>query len=131
LAVSGRLLTLDELACAVTIRLEENNISSLFDLEECMVDSTGLLELISPFISIMDTAGGAIVRVVHQSLKDLIVREAPPNWGSYESVTAASMEQRQSRLHSSLLKCCIKYLLFSDLEDKVLFSKEKLEAMTE
>ena len=131
LAVSGRLLTLDELACAVTLRIEEKNISSLSDLEGCMVDPTGLLELISPFVSIVDTAGDAIVRVVHQSLKDLIVREAPADWGSHGNVTSSNMEQRQSRLHSSLLKCCIKYLLLSDLEDKDLFPEEKLEAMEE
>jgi Cdc6-like AAA superfamily ATPase len=129
LAISGRLLTLDELAYAVTLRMEEKNISSLSDLEECMVGSTGLLELISPFVSIVGAAGSAIVRIVHQSLKDLIVREASADWGSHDSITPENMEQRQSRLHSSLLNCCTKYLLLDNLEEKDLFPEEKLEAM--
>jgi len=131
LAVSGRLLTLDELACVVTLRIEEENISSLSDLEECMMDSTGLLELITPFVRVEDTTGSAIVRIVHQSLKDLIVREAPEDWGSRDSGISTSKKQREPRLHSRLLGCCIKYLLLSDLEDKDLFPKDTLEAMEE
>ncbi|KAJ8111726.1 hypothetical protein OPT61_g5747 [Boeremia exigua] len=131
LAVSGRLLSLNELACAVTLQIEEKNISSLSDMEQYMVDSKGLLELISPFVRIMDITGGATISIVHQSLKDLIVRERPLDWGSQSSDTSANMEQRQSILHSNLLKRCIKYLLLSDLEDKDLFPKEKLEAMEE
>ncbi|KAF2467751.1 uncharacterized protein BDR25DRAFT_169500, partial [Lindgomyces ingoldianus] len=127
--ISGRLLTLDELAYAVTLRMEEKNISSLSDLEESRVGSAGLLELISPFVSVVGTTGGAIVRIVHQSLKDLIVREAPADWGSHDNTTPESMEQRKSKLHSSLLHCCIKYLLLGDLEEKDLFPEEKLEAM--
>ncbi|CAE7015130.1 hypothetical protein HRS9139_02473 [Pyrenophora teres f. teres] len=123
--------SLDELAYLVTLRTEKDNVASLADLEECMIDSAGLLELISSFVRIKDTAGSAIVRIVHQSLKELIIREAPEDWGSRDSGMSAKKKNREPMLHSNLLECCIKYLLLSDLEDKDLFPKDTLEVMEE
>ncbi|KAF1835029.1 hypothetical protein BDW02DRAFT_496935, partial [Decorospora gaudefroyi] len=133
LAISGRLLTLDELRCAVTLRMEEENISCLSDLEACGLSSTGLQELINPFVSFAGHAGSPTVRLVHQSLKDLILSEALPDWGRDDSLKRvntrqrqARLEQRQAKLHSSLLSCCIKYLLLDDLQEKDLFPEEHI-----
>ncbi|ORY07904.1 hypothetical protein BCR34DRAFT_489051, partial [Clohesyomyces aquaticus] len=131
LAVAGRLLTLDELACAVTLRIEGKNITSHSDLEEYMVGPAGLLELISPFVSVVGSSGSAIVRIVHQSLKEIMVKYSPANWGSDDNVNSERQKERESRLHSSLLECCTRYLLLSDLQEKELFPEEKLEAMEE
>jgi hypothetical protein len=129
LAVSGRLLTLGELTYAVTLRMEGDRISSLSDFEDYMISSTGLRQLINPFVSFGGPTENSTVRIVHQSLKGLIVGEAFTEWGARKKITKESFEQWQSRLHSSLLDCCIKYLLLDDLQAKDLFPEEKLEAL--
>jgi hypothetical protein len=128
-AMSGRLLTIGELAYAVTLRMEGDRIFSLSDFEDHMIGSTGLRQLINPFVSFAGPTANPTVRIVHQSLKELIVGEAFAEWGTRKKITRENVEQRQAKLHSSLLECCIKYLLLDDLQTKDLFPEDKLEAL--
>jgi hypothetical protein len=128
-AISGRLLTLGELTYAVTIRMEGGRIFGLSNFEDHMMSATGLRQLINPFVSFAGPTANPTVRIVHQSLKELIVGEAFAEWGNQKKVTKDMVEQRQARLHSSLLECCIKYMLLDDLQTKDLFPEDKLEAL--
>jgi hypothetical protein len=129
LVVSGRLLTVDELAYAVTLQMEEENIHSLSDIEEYVIDSARLQQLIGPFVSISDLAGGATVRIVHQSLKDLVLGKAATDWGSDDASPSKNLKQRLGSLHSKMLGCCVKYLLLDDLQEKELFPDDQLDAL--
>jgi hypothetical protein len=80
-------------------------------------------------VSFTDLTENPTVRIVHQSLKELIVGEAFADWGTRQKIRRDSVELRQERLHSSLLDCCIKYLILDDLQAKDLFPEEKLEAL--
>jgi hypothetical protein len=75
-AISGRLLTLGELTYAVTIRMEGGRIFGLSNFEDHMMSATGLRQLINPFVSFAGPTANPTVRIVHQSLKELIVGEA-------------------------------------------------------
>jgi hypothetical protein len=109
--------------------LKGNGISDLSDLQNDVVDPTGLRELMNPFVGISGHGGDAIIRIVHQSLKDLVLRKAPADWGSDEHVTEQVKDRRQAKLHSSLLDCCIRYLLLDDIQETELFPEERLEAL--
>jgi hypothetical protein len=129
LAISGRLLALEELTIAVTLRAQGKHIFSPSSFEDYMIGSTGLRQLINPFVSFAGSADNPTVRIVHESLKELVVGEAFADWGSLKRITAEEIDQRQARLNSSLLYCCIKYLLLDDLQTKELFPEERLEAL--
>ncbi|KAI4710566.1 hypothetical protein J4E89_005022 [Alternaria sp. Ai002NY15] len=127
LVVSRRLLTMDELTYAVTLQVEEQKIRTLGDAEDYLIDSVRLQQLIGPFVSFSDHAGSATVRVVHQSLRDLILEKPASAWGS--EGRSEDKKQRSGSLHSKLLSCCVKYLLLEDLQGKELFPEEQLDAL--
>ncbi|UKZ78466.1 hypothetical protein TrVFT333_006206 [Trichoderma virens FT-333] len=118
LAVAQRPLSLDELVYTVFIDINDNTHITIDELEE-YAQSLNLLELIRPFISTIKIDGGKQIqlRLVHQSLKELILQAPPSEWNQVaqrDGKTGAI--SREAELHSNLLRRCVKYLLLDECE---------------
>lgn len=132
LAVARRPLSILELGWAVALNDPCADIQTLVRLKAC-VDERRILYLLQPFLSQVDFEDDRKrqVRLVHQSLKELILRDAPPNWagsqntGKKSQVHKQRIHQRQSKLEADLLHVCVKYLLFDEFDEKTLFSDEQ------
>ncbi|KAL7944078.1 hypothetical protein V8C42DRAFT_358755 [Trichoderma barbatum] len=80
LAVSQRPLSITELAYAIFIDTQGDKRMSLAELEE-MSHKVNLLELIRPLINIIENRDGEKqIRLLHQSLKELILQAPPSSW---------------------------------------------------
>ncbi|CAM1511877.1 Fc.00g093900.m01.CDS01 [Cosmosporella sp. VM-42] len=119
LAVALRPLTMEELSCAISIELEDEEVTSMAELDE-IAQSFSLDDLIRPFISNVNAAEGnnPQVRLVHQSLKELILRAPPQNWEDEKAVRAKQTGTRRDELDGLLLQRCVKYLLFDEAGEK-------------
>jgi hypothetical protein len=121
LAVSRRPLTLDELVCAITLDMnDEGAITTLSDLES-KAPVVDVLSFVRPFISTMEIGvqGSPVVRLLHQSLKELILWGPPDSWSLVGKLGYQSQQEpskRLTELNARLLRSCIKYLLFDDCE---------------
>ncbi|KAI3393769.1 hypothetical protein diail_3728 [Diaporthe ilicicola] len=125
LAVARRPLTIEELARAAYIDDVENG-RSLSVLNEA-AEETDFLGLVRPFVATLgESAGGGNVRVrlVHQSLTELLLTARPSEWDKMAAskerkrATWEQKEQRRRVLNEQLMGSCVKYLLLDDLEDK-------------
>lgn len=123
LAVARRPMTVDELARAAHLDDAENG-KSLVLLNEA-AEEIDFLGLIRPFVVTMDesTVGkGVRVRLVHQSLLELLLAARPSDWDQMaaskgtQRVTDVEKEQRRRELNQQLMGRCVKYLLLDDLE---------------
>jgi ankyrin repeat protein len=126
LAVARRPMTIDELARAANIDDAENG-ESLVLLNEA-AGEIDFLSLIRPFVATLDeSANGKTLRVrlVHQSLLELLLTARPSEWGNMAAakknkrVTDKEKEQRRRELNEQLMGRCVKYLLLGDLEDRL------------
>ena len=132
LAVARRPLSILELGWAVALNDPDANIRTLMQLKAC-VDEKRALDLLQPFLSQVDFEDDKKrqVRLVHQSLKELILRDAPFDWGRSQNTAREShahkqrIHQRQSKLEANLLHVCVKYLLFDEFDEKNLLSDEQ------
>ncbi|KAL6855649.1 hypothetical protein J3F83DRAFT_753812 [Trichoderma novae-zelandiae] len=124
LAVARRPLSSDELAYAVFIEINDEGPTTMAELED-NAHSVNLLDLIRPFISIT-TVGDekhAQLRLVHQSLKELILQAPPSSWSLVgKSGWKNQAVQRKGELNGHLLKRCIQYLLFDECGEISLYS---------
>jgi hypothetical protein len=125
LAVSRRPLTLEELAAAVhTINPIQDmpDAETLAELDERahMVD---LFDLVRPFTSASQGEGGKSprLRLVHQSLRELILQAPPAEWCYANEMAKRKKGERKAELDANLLNCCIKYLLFEECGNKEMF----------
>ncbi|KAH7175935.1 hypothetical protein EDB81DRAFT_632846 [Dactylonectria macrodidyma] len=124
LAVAQRPLTSEELAHAVFIDPEGGNITTLSELEE-LAHSVGLFDLARPFVTAINVEGGKDpqLRLVHQSLKELILQAPPSSWGSAKGPSKRQKtRERMMELNGFLLQRCVKYLLFEECEEASLLS---------
>ncbi|KAL7953002.1 hypothetical protein V8C34DRAFT_321780 [Trichoderma compactum] len=113
LAVARRPLTADELAYAVFIDVEDDNRTTLRELDQ-IAHSVNLLDLIRPFISTIHVRNRKHLqlRLVHQSLKELILQAQPSSWSLVGKTNWQNQAvQRRAEVNGSLLRRCIKYLL--------------------
>lgn len=121
LAVSRRPLTVDELVCAITLDMNDDGaLTTLSDLES-KTPAVDVLSFVRPFVSTAEIGvqGSPVVRLLHQSLKELILWGPPDSWSlvgkpGYQSQQQGS--ERSTELNARLLRSCIKYLLFDDCE---------------
>ena len=137
LAVARRQLSILELGWAVALNnpcAETRTVEELKDY----VDERRVFSLLQPFISLVDfqDVKRRQVRLLHQSLKELILRDVPSNWAQSQSIAKSSLankrhgQQRQSKLEAALLYVCVKYLLFDEFDQNDLFSEEQETAQT-
>ena len=132
LAVAQRPLNILELGLAVVLNDPCAEIRTVEQLKE-HVDERRVLSLLQPFLLQVDfdDVKKRQVRLVHSSLKELILRDAPSNWGRSQN-TAEELKankqrirQRQPKLEASLLRVCVKYLLFDEFDQNDLLSEEQ------
>lgn len=132
IAVAQRPLNILELGLAVVLNDPCAEIRTVEQLKE-HVDERRVLSLLQPFLLPVDfeDVKKRQVRLVHQSLKELILRDAPSNW-SRSQTTAKGLKankqlirQRQPKLEASLLRVCVKYLLFDEFDQNDLLSEEQ------
>lgn len=124
LAVARRPLTVDELARAANIDDAENG-GSLTLLNQA-AEEIDFLSLIRPFVATLDESTedkDMRVRLVHQSLLDLLLTARPSEWEEMAKTknnrrpTDKDKERRRRELHKQMMSRCVKYLLLDDLED--------------
>ncbi|KAK1254756.1 hypothetical protein MKX08_008751 [Trichoderma sp. CBMAI-0020] len=119
LAVARRPLTANELAFAVFIDIEDDNRTTLRELEQS-AHSMNLLDLIRPFISTIsvENRDHLQLRLVHQSLKELILQAPPSSWNLVGKTRGQDQAvPRRAELDGSLLGRCIRYLLLDECKE--------------
>ena len=135
LAVAQRPLSILELGWAIALSDSMGDVNSVEELQD-YVDAERVLSLVQPFISQVDfkDVRRRQVRLVHHSLKTLILQETPPKWAMLPKNNSVSQKEkqhvtlRQGKLESSLLLLCVKYLLLDDFDQRDLFSTDQQTA---
>lgn len=130
LAVARRPLSIMELGWAVTLNDVCAEVRTVKELED-YVDEKRALSLLQPFLSQIDfqDVRKFQVKLVHQSLKELILREVPSNWARSQNMAdERRVQKRQPELEAALLRKCVKYLLLDDMDQNDLFSEESANA---
>ena len=140
LAVTRRPLSILELGWVSALHESLEDVTSetaVSDVEN-WVDERRILDLVQPFILYVDTTDvkRSQVRLVHQSLRSLILRYPPSTWSGSQSLDKMSkaerlqLEQRQSALEAQLLNVSVRYLLLSFGGDEVnLLPKDEEEIL--
>lgn len=130
LAVARRPLTVEELACALrVINPDGEDPTTLSELND-LADSTDLLSLIRPFVAASDgqSRGSPRLRLIHLSLKELLLTSPPSEWTAAGAVTRRNKEERLQELEAGLLRRCIAYLLLGECEESDLLLDWKDES---
>lgn len=124
LAVARRPMTVDELARAAHLD-DAESAESLVSLNEA-AEEIDFLTLIRPFVATVGSSAdgkGVTVRLVHQSLLELLLTARPSEWDEmaatkeHKRVTDKEKETRRRKLNEQLMGRCVRYLLLGDLED--------------
>ncbi|KAF4303090.1 hypothetical protein GTA08_BOTSDO08894 [Botryosphaeria dothidea] len=126
LAVARRPLTLRELSTAIALDANGEKFTRLSQLE-AYVDHQMVLDLTRPFLR-TEVSANSIIRLVHHSLKELILQKPPRTWTSdWKVPNRAANTGHVRRMHDILSTRCIQYLRLSELGEKELFPKGRLE----
>lgn len=99
LAIAERPLSISELGWAVALRDTEADIATIENLEE-YVDTKRVLGLVSPFIASVDfdEVKSHQVRLVHQSVRELVFQATPCQWSSLRASAPISKEAARQRV---------------------------------
>jgi Ankyrin repeats (3 copies)/NACHT domain len=135
LAVAQRPLSILELGWAIALNDSMGKVHLVEELQD-YVDAERVLSLVQPFISQVDfkDVRRRQVRLIHHSLKTLILQETPLKWAKLPKNNSVSQKEkqlvtlRQGKLESSLLRLCVKYLLLDDFDQRDLFSSDQQTA---
>ncbi|KAL8892444.1 MAG: hypothetical protein Q9192_005610 [Flavoplaca navasiana] len=130
LAVARRPLSILELGWAIALKDPCTGVPTVKALED-YVDEKRALSLLQPFLSQIDFQDikKNQVKLVHHSLKELILRESPPNWAQSHNIgDKRRVRKRQPELEAAMLHVCVKYLLLDDFNQNDLFSEEGVTA---
>ncbi|KAL8753763.1 MAG: hypothetical protein Q9199_004811 [Rusavskia elegans] len=126
LAVARRPLSILELGWAVSLNDPYAEVRTVEALKD-YVDEKRALSLLQPFLSQVDfqDVKKNQVKLVHHSLKELILRGVPSNWTqSQTTADERRVQKRQPELEAAMLRVCVKYLLLDDFNQSGLFSEE-------
>jgi hypothetical protein len=133
LAITRRPLSILELAWAVALGAAQKRVTTVVALAK-LVDHQRVMSLLQPFVAHVDfdDVKKRQVRLVHQSVKEFIVREWVSNRPGLQAPaisTATNQElihQRTGSLEAGILDICIRYLLLDDFGHNDLFSEEQV-----
>ena len=130
LASARRPLTLEELAYAVFVINPVGKEAATLGELDSLAHNFGLGKLIRPFISAAEGDGGknTKLRLVHQSLKELILTAPPAEWFSAAAMAKREQGERAAELDANLLQRCIRYLLFDEFGERSLFPRSDHDA---
>ncbi|KAH6622147.1 hypothetical protein C7974DRAFT_464511 [Boeremia exigua] len=128
LAAACRPLSIHELTWATALAAAQHDIETVAALAE-LVDHQRVMSLIYPFITRVDFADlrKRQVRLVHQSVKEFVVRD----WSYLEGFNTSTASHqaiapRIESLEAFMLDICIKYLLLQEVGNVPLFSEEQI-----
>ncbi|OKL57502.1 hypothetical protein UA08_06898 [Talaromyces atroroseus] len=131
LAVARRPLSILELAWAVALGVTQN-ITTVIALDN-LVDYQRVMGLIYPFIASVDfnDTKKRQVRLVHQSVKEFIIKEWTFNPPYTEDPTSEETEKLSlgeivENLDAFILDICIRYLLLDEINNRSVFSEEQM-----
>ena len=132
LAITRRPLSILELAWAVMLGAAQKRVTTMAALAE-LVDPQRVMSLIQPFVAHVDfnDVKKRQVRLVHQSVKEFIVREWASNRPGLQDLALSPatdqrlIYQRTGSLEAGILNICIKYLLLDDFGHNDLFFEEQ------
>ncbi|KAG9240034.1 hypothetical protein BJ878DRAFT_562488 [Calycina marina] len=133
LAITRRPISILELAWAVALGAAPERVTTVAALAK-LVDHQRVMNLIQPFVVHVDFSDllKRQVKLVHQSVKEFIVREWPSNRPGLQDPgisTATDQElihQRTRSLEAGIFDICIRYLLLDDFGHTDLFSEEQV-----
>jgi hypothetical protein len=129
LAAASRPLSIEELAWAAALAADQSGLESVAQLSES-VDPGRLISLILPFITRVDNNDikKRQVQLVHQSVKEFVLKEAPRLQGDNARLGSGSIHSQQEKedLDAFMLNTCIDYLLLQEIGSNNLFSDVQL-----
>ncbi|KFY59291.1 hypothetical protein V496_05718 [Pseudogymnoascus sp. VKM F-4515 (FW-2607)] len=127
LAITRRPLSILELAWTVALDAAHEGVTTVAGLAK-LVDHQRVMNLIQPFISIVDFSDvkKRQVRLVNQSVKKFIMRKWDPNQTVLTATDGESIYQRTRSPETVILDVCTRYLLLDDIGRINLFSEEQL-----
>ena len=129
LAAAWRPLSIQEVAWAVALAVAQHEVATVAALAQ-LVDHERVMSLIHPFITRIDfnDVRKRQVRLVHQSVKDFIIREWPRLQGATTSTALdrTNTYQQTERSEAFILDICINYLLLDEIGNFHLFSEEQI-----
>lgn len=133
LAISRRPLSILELAWAVALGTSQKGVTTVAALAK-LVDHQRVMSLIQPFVAHVDFGDvkKRQVRLVHQSVKEFIIREWASNQPGLQGPATSTatnqrlIHQRTGSLEAGILDICIRYLLLDDFGNIDLFSEEQV-----
>ncbi|KAK7555229.1 hypothetical protein IWX49DRAFT_590084 [Phyllosticta citricarpa] len=113
LAFAREEMTLEQLAYAVSVGEETTDLSPqrLQQLIEDL-DSGYVLKLIRPLVKVNEDDSNPSIRLIHQSLKECILRAAPSSWllKPYLAEDPVAREQHVWQMNAMLARRCILYV---------------------
>ncbi|KAJ8114354.1 hypothetical protein OPT61_g3749 [Boeremia exigua] len=128
LAAAGRPLSIHELAWATALAAAQHDIETVAALAQ-LVDHQRVMSLIYPFIARVDFADlrKRQLRLVHQSVKEFIVRD----WLYLKGINTSTASNqaiapRIESLEAFMLDICVEYLLLQEVGNIPLFSEEQI-----
>ncbi|KAL8777275.1 MAG: hypothetical protein Q9194_002649 [Teloschistes cf. exilis] len=123
LAVARRPLSILELGWAVALNDPCTGVVPTVEALKDYVDEKRILSLLQPFLS-QDVKKNQ-VKLIHHSLRELILRETPSNWAQSQNIAdERCVQKRQAELEAAMLHVCVKYLLLDDFNQNDLISGE-------
>jgi hypothetical protein len=133
LAITRRPLSILELAWAVALGAAQKRVTTVAALAE-LVDPQRVMSLIQPFVAHVDfnDVKKRQVRLVHQSVKEFIIREWASNRPGLQGPAISTttdqglIHQRTGSLEAGILDICIRYLLLDDVGHTNVFSEEQV-----
>ncbi|RYP20750.1 hypothetical protein DL767_009397 [Monosporascus sp. MG133] len=130
LAVARRPLSLLELGWAVALSDPETSPGTIEGIAES-VDEMQIFNLLQPLLGQVDVEDPKKyqLRLVHQSLRELILQSEPRRWSHVDRDDDKGPElargQRQRELEAVLLRLSVQYLLSEEFKHTDLFSSEQ------
>ncbi|KAJ2969746.1 hypothetical protein NQ176_g8510 [Zarea fungicola] len=121
LAVSKRPLTVEELSYAVCIELDrEYGAETLQELDD-LASSRNFFEIVQPFVHKLPVNNGKDqLRLVHHSLRELILRRPAAEWMQTAKTKLKRGERpptRKPQLEGHILQRCVNYLLYDECRE--------------
>ncbi|KAK6365425.1 hypothetical protein LTR64_008794 [Lithohypha guttulata] len=129
LTAACRPLSIQELAWAVALAAGRHEVSTIADLAQ-LVDHQRVMSLIHPFIARTDLNDlrKRQIRLVHQSVKEFVIRDWPllEKSATPTALTSMNADHQIEMLESFLLDICIDYLLLDEVGSFQLFSDAQI-----
>ncbi|KAH6646799.1 hypothetical protein BKA67DRAFT_525676 [Truncatella angustata] len=133
LTMARRPLSIPELAWGVAISEAPSDLCTVSALQEDFVDCARIMHFVQPFVSAVDfhEPRKRQLRLVHQSVKEFVMRETPSRWSGCEwsdhNLNSQEFtDRRVKKLEAANLDMCLRYLLLDEIGQCDLFSEEQI-----